>query len=225
MRASRFLLLAVLAAGVPGLRAAAARPVDGGDPPCGAPRPDRRGPGRPERDGAGAFDERVTATLQALAPEETLRVDDWPVAPGQRAQVVLRRFDVYAPDAKIVVIEDGVETGGPPVEPALLPGRCRGSARSREPLRRLARPGYGNLRGLAMPSAGRVRPPAAGADGRAGARLAARAGFDPKGAAPSWSCGVRTTRRPLLAHGSGRIGRGGRGRPRAAPEPSRPWER
>ena len=28
------------------------------------------------------FDERVTARLQTLAPEETLRVDDWPVSPG-----------------------------------------------------------------------------------------------------------------------------------------------
>ncbi len=109
MRVARFLLLAVLAAGGPGFPAVAARPADAEILRAAPLGPIVEAPdGRSEME-LVRFDERVATRLQALAPEETLRVDDWPVSPGQRARVVLRRFDVYAPDAKIVVIEDGVE--------------------------------------------------------------------------------------------------------------------
>lgn len=97
MRAFRCLLLAILVAGAPGLRAAAARPVDGELLRAAPLGPIVEAPdGRSEME-LVRFDERVTARLQTLAPEETLRVDDWPIAPGERAQVILRRFDVYAP--------------------------------------------------------------------------------------------------------------------------------
>lgn len=55
------------------------------------------------------FDDRVVSALRALAPEESIRLDGWPVAPGVRRQVVLHRFDVYAPDARIVRFVDGRE--------------------------------------------------------------------------------------------------------------------
>src|SRR5215210_4279021 len=43
--------------------------------------------------------------LMSVRPEETVTVEDWPVAPDRRAQVRLTRREVYAPDAKIYVVE------------------------------------------------------------------------------------------------------------------------
>src|ERR1035437_3502735 len=52
-----------------------------------------------------AFDSPFTAKLLALAPEESLRADDWPIAPHKRRSVVLTRRDNYAPDTRIVKID------------------------------------------------------------------------------------------------------------------------
>lgn len=62
-----------------------------------------------EGEGAEAvrLDPAVASSLLELAPGSSLPVADWPVAPGIRREVELVRFDVYAPGARIVKIEDG----------------------------------------------------------------------------------------------------------------------
>lgn len=186
MRSSRILLLAVLVAAVPGLRAAAAGPV--------APGPLRAAPlgaiveapdGKSEME-LVRFDERVVASLQALAPEETLLVDDWPVAPGRRAQAVLRRFDVYAPDAKIVVMDGGREIEVPRSRTIFFLGAgIDGKGRFAVGLD----PETGAFRGSRGEdgTAFDLRPRE---DGSGVHELGARSAFDPEGTPPrSWSCG------------------------------------
>lgn len=186
MRAFRCLLLAILVAGAPGLRAAAARPVDGELLRAAPLGPIVEAPdGRSEME-LVRFDERVTARLQTLAPEETLRVDDWPIAPGERAQVILRRFDVYAPDAKIVVIEGEREIEVPRSRTIFFMGvRFDGSGRFAVGLD----PETGTLRG-SRPEGGvdfELRPRE---DGSGDHLFAARTAFDADGTPPlSWSCG------------------------------------
>jgi hypothetical protein len=191
MRVVRCLLLAALAAGagVPGLRAAAARPVDGEVLHAAPFGPIVEAPdGRSEME-LVRFDERMTAKLQTLAPEESLRVDDWPISPGQRAQVILRRFDVYAPDAKIVVIENGVEREAPRSTQVFYRGTVEDGPEAGGRFVSWVDPETGNLGGYAATSLGVVALESP-ERGRGEARLALAQAFDPEGAAPSWSCGV-----------------------------------
>ena len=159
MRTVRFLLLAVLVAAVPGFPVAAAKPVDAEILRAAPLGPIVEAPdGRSDME-LVRFDESVTARLQTLAPEETLRVDDWPVAPGRRAQVVLRRFDVYAPDAKIVVIEGGREIEVPRSRTIFFLGA---RIRREGPVCRGPRPGHGFVPGLPYGGRDRVRDPSPG---------------------------------------------------------------
>jgi hypothetical protein len=59
------------------------------------------------------FGSSVASQLFVTAPESSLRVAGWPVGPGQRADVVLTRHEVYAPDAKIWKVEGGRQTEVP----------------------------------------------------------------------------------------------------------------
>ncbi len=186
MRLVRCLLLAILVAGVPGLRTAAARPVDGEVLRAAPLGPIVEAPdGRSEME-LVRFDQRMTARLQALEPEESLRVDDWPISPGQRAQVVLRRFDVYAPEARIVAIEGGREIEVPRSRTIFFMGvRLDGSGRFAAGLD----PDSGNIRSSHWDGETlfeiRSRE-----DGSGDHRLAARAAFDPDGTPErSWECG------------------------------------
>lgn len=52
-----------------------------------------------------AFGDELVPGLLRAAKDTTVRVADWPVGPDERAEVLLTRFDVYAPGAKIFVIE------------------------------------------------------------------------------------------------------------------------
>src|SRR5450631_1067951 len=54
---------------------------------------------------AVTFDPRVAVALLALAPEEGLRIDEWPVAPAVRRTVFLTRHEIYSPDARIVKMD------------------------------------------------------------------------------------------------------------------------
>lgn len=47
----------------------------------------------------------LAQALLELAPGGSLPVADWPVAPGERQEVELVRFEVYAPEARIVKME------------------------------------------------------------------------------------------------------------------------
>lgn len=59
------------------------------------------------------FGESLAPGLLRVPLDGEVRVDDWPVAPGERAAVVLTRFDVYAPDARIWKVENGRQTEVP----------------------------------------------------------------------------------------------------------------
>ncbi|MFN7990184.1 MAG: IPT/TIG domain-containing protein [Thermoanaerobaculia bacterium] len=108
MRTFRLLLLGVLLAGLPG--------------PLAAALPEREGPVRAAPRGAivdvpgGSgemesvrFADPASAALLGTSLGDSVRLDDWPVAPGVRRPVILSRFEVYAPDARIVRIIDGRE--------------------------------------------------------------------------------------------------------------------
>lgn len=51
------------------------------------------------------FDEDLATVLLGVRTDETVQVSDWPVTPDRRAEVRLTRHEVYAPDAKIYVVE------------------------------------------------------------------------------------------------------------------------
>ncbi|HEX3526366.1 MAG TPA: M12 family metallo-peptidase [Thermoanaerobaculia bacterium] len=59
------------------------------------------------------FGDAVAPGLLATAPEQSVHVAGWPVAPGERADVVLTRHEIYAPDAKIYRVENGKTTEVP----------------------------------------------------------------------------------------------------------------
>lgn len=61
--------------------------------------------GTSERAEIVAFGEGLVPGLLRAAQNATVRVADWPVGPAERAEVFLTRFDVYSPDAKILVAE------------------------------------------------------------------------------------------------------------------------
>src|SRR6266699_2333824 len=46
------------------------------------------------------FDPGLAPALLAVPPESSVRIDDWPVAPGLRRTLVMARHDVYAPDGR-----------------------------------------------------------------------------------------------------------------------------
>ncbi len=60
-----------------------------------------------------SFDPGLAPALLAAPVESSLRIDDWPVAPGLRRTVVVARHEVYAPDARIVAIDHGREVEVP----------------------------------------------------------------------------------------------------------------
>ncbi len=108
MRSSRFLLLGVLIASLPGFRAAAMPEREG------PVRAAARGPIVDVPGGSGEmevvrFADPAAAALLGTSLGDSLRLEDWPVAPGVRRPVILSRFDVYAPDARIVRIVNGQE--------------------------------------------------------------------------------------------------------------------
>lgn len=61
--------------------------------------------GTSERAEIVGFGEELVPGLLRAAENTTVRVADWPVGPDERADVLLTRFDVYAPDARIFVVE------------------------------------------------------------------------------------------------------------------------
>ncbi|HEX6861182.1 MAG TPA: M12 family metallo-peptidase, partial [Thermoanaerobaculia bacterium] len=61
--------------------------------------------GTSERAEIVSFGEELVPGLLKVAQNTTVKVADWPVGPDARADVLLTRFDVYAPDAKVLVAE------------------------------------------------------------------------------------------------------------------------
>lgn len=142
------------------------------------------------------FDGGLVAALGELAPEETLLVAGWPVSPGNRAEVVLRRFDVYAPDARIVVIDGGREVEVPRSRTVFLMGtRIDGSGRFAVGLD----PDTGTLEGT-IPDGEALFTLLPEEDGSGRHRLAVKEAFDPEGTPErTWRCGQEDL--PLEEHG------------------------
>ena len=63
--------------------------------------------GTSERAEIVAFGAELVPGLLQAAEQTTVRVADWPVGPDARADVLLTRFDVYAPGARIYAVEGG----------------------------------------------------------------------------------------------------------------------
>ncbi|HEX3128907.1 MAG TPA: M12 family metallo-peptidase [Thermoanaerobaculia bacterium] len=61
--------------------------------------------GTSERAEIVTFGSDLVPALLEASPDGSVRVSDWPVAPDERAEVVLRRRDVYAPGAKVIVVD------------------------------------------------------------------------------------------------------------------------
>ena len=134
-----------------------------------------------------AFDPAVPPALLRLAPGESLRFEAWPTGPGVRRAAVLTRFDVYAPDARIVAIDHGREIEVPRSSRVFFLGRDaeRGSVRFSVSLD----PATGALSGLVLGEGEPIelRPPAT----RGGRHVLGRVGAfrDPKTPPPVWECG------------------------------------
>jgi hypothetical protein len=78
--------------------------------------------GTPNRAEVVHFGDAVAPELLATAPEQSVHVAGWPVAPGERADVVLTRHEVYAPGAKVYRVEGGKTTEVPRSRLAFLWG-------------------------------------------------------------------------------------------------------
>lgn len=189
MRIERTLLLALLVAGAAGIRAEAPRSGRVETLRAAPLGPIVEAPdGRTEME-LVTFDAGVAAALSALAPEEVLRVADWPIVPGERAAVTLRRFDVYAPDAKVVVIADGTEREEPRSSRAFYKGSVENGLEAGSRFLAWLDPESGVLGGFAMTSLGTfvLAPPE---PGREANRLALAQALEPDGASSPWTCGV-----------------------------------
>jgi hypothetical protein len=73
-----------------------------------------------------SIDAAVAPALLGVPLEGSVRMEDWPVAPGVRRTVVVTRHDVYAPDAKIVAIDGGKEVEVPRSKLVFLWGTAEG---------------------------------------------------------------------------------------------------
>jgi hypothetical protein len=124
-----------------------------------------------------AADPALAGALLETAVEETVRVADWPVAPGDRRTVEVTRHDVYAPDARIVAIGKDGETEVPRSRLLFFWGTAAGDP-SRRVLLSLD-PDAGTLGGLGVTPEGVFevrrrrpeeydRPPSRGAGHRGG---------------------------------------------------------
>lgn len=133
-----------------------------------------------------AVDPALAGALLATAVEETVRVADWPVAPGDRRTVEVTRHDVYAPDARIVAIGRDGEAEVPRSPLVFLWGTVEGDP-SRRVLLTLD-PGTGTLGGLGMTPDGLFEVRAAARRGEYRVSLAAEPPPGADGAAGGFTC-------------------------------------
>ena len=133
---------------------------------------------------AVGLDPAVASALLDLAPEASLAVDSWPIAPGVRQSVELVRFDVYAPDARIVKIEGGQEVELPRSRLAFFHGRSAEDPETRMVV--TVDPDTRALEGLAITAEGTRRLVH---DEKAGYVVATAEALQPKSGEPSWACG------------------------------------
>lgn len=129
----------------------------------------------------------LVAALRETAIEETVRVADWPVAPGDRRTVELTRHDVYSPDARIVAIGADGEREVPRSRLVFLWGTAEGDS-SRRVLLALD-PESGRLDGLGLTPDGFFELRAAARRGEYRIALSAEPPRGADGAAGGFTCG------------------------------------
>lgn len=77
------------------------------------------------------FGEDLASSLLKVPPQEKVRLTGWPVAPEERADVLLTRHDVYAPDARIWKVGKGGLTEVPRSRLAFFWGTAEGDEETR----------------------------------------------------------------------------------------------
>jgi hypothetical protein len=133
-------------------------------------------------------DPGLAPALLEVAPGASRIVADWPVAPGIYREVELTRFEVYAPDARIVKIERNRVIELPRSRLAFFHGRPADDEEIRlvvtvDPETRI-------LEGLAVTDEGTRELRPSRVKGMAGSYVvAASEALTPEGEEPSWSCG------------------------------------
>lgn len=192
MRAARFLVLALLPVSVVlASRAAGAAPRPGEPLRAAAPGPVEDVPGGRGEMEALRFGAEATAALLSTDVDDGIRLADWPVAPGVRRPVVLTRFEVYAPDARIVRFVGGREVELPRSPLAFFKGT---TADGGEPVRVVSwvDPKDGVRGGLAFSPEGIVElepdPDPRRPGGLRVLRADAKFGAD-EASLPRWTCG------------------------------------
>jgi metallopeptidase family M12-like protein len=134
------------------------------------------------------FDPVLAKALLDVAPGASRLVADWPVAPGLRKDVELTRFEVYAPDARIVKIEGNRMVELPRSKLAFFHGRPEDDPETR--LVVTVDPETGTLEGLALTAEGARELRATRRKGTAGSHvIATPEALHPGAEESSWSCG------------------------------------
>ena len=142
------------------------------------------------------FGETLVPALLRVPLEGEVQIDEWPVAPGERAAVVLTRFDVYAPDAKIWKVgRGGAMTEVPRSKLAFFRGQAAGDPESRVFV--AVDPAASTFSGFSSTAAGfqeirplrEIEPQALASEHLVGAAEPLIAGTGTgTGAEPAWSC-------------------------------------
>lgn len=126
----------------------------------------------------------VIPSLMKLPSGSSLAVAGWPVAPGGRQEIELTRFEVYAPDARIVKIEGREAIELPRSRRAFFHGRSVDDPDTR--LMVTVDPDTGRLEAVAYGREGTHElKPAEGGD----YLVATAEAFQAKAQQPAWSCG------------------------------------
>ena len=126
----------------------------------------------------------VVPSLMKVPSGSSRVVADWPVTPGGRQEIELTRFEVYAPDARIVKIEGREAIELPRSRRAFFHGRSVDDPGTR--LMVTVDPDTGRLEAVAYGREGtRELKPAAGG----GYLVAAAEAFQTGAQQPAWSCG------------------------------------
>ena len=136
-----------------------------------------------------SFDDRLASSLIATPVERDLTLEALPVAPGVRADVIVARHEIYAPDAKIFAIGKGGTTEVPRSRWIFFWGVSAEDLSTRVFLS--VDPDRGEIRGFATGPKGTwdFEPYAAAGEGMS--LIAPPAFFQtgPKTSEPTWACG------------------------------------
>jgi len=134
------------------------------------------------------IDASVVSSLMSLTAESSLAVADWPVAPGVYQEIELTRFDVYAPDARVVRIERGKAVDLPRSRHLFFHGRSVDDPETR--LMISLDPDTRELAGVTYSREGQHELKRWGKSSSGSYIVAAPAAFQDKAMkTPSWSCG------------------------------------